>query len=725
MHQSLLHLQDRPVVIPFILCLLLIKMTSSAFIQVSDHDDEEGVNHKRLKTTNTTVATTDSCIGVNDGEENHTESQSQLSKFEDVLSVEFLNAVRQSLDFCQASYNHKKPFPYGCIPSIFQISFIQQVIQEIKDHSIVNFKESDLFKVFQSIDLANLQNDDAKTMSNMPSVMKLRSVLYSPEFRHFVEDMNELPRNTLSDNVDSACNCHMTGCHLLCHDDVIGTRKVSYILYLTENDPPWQAEEGGALELYDNIVVNGANKTVDDVEADSTTARNDPAKIGQGQIQPQRRIPTTVPCQSILPICNTMVYFVVEPGYSFHAVQEVLGERPRLSLQGWYHSSTGPNNMEHATLQRLKAYQNPQVVEEENTEGVFMPMVYPIHTGTSDSATISEKPILLSETDRLYLRSYIQETYLTDTAIAEIRSQFEQDSSVQLRNFLLDTWVQQFHSMASLADTKPEEKHQQSKTTSIDPTNSDYYQLGVSNRWKTIGPAHKQRFLEYQPTLLDTTTTEQTKMTASDQAGSILYHNVGCSLLQSSAFGNYLSTITNLGTPTAYRGRVRRFRPGRDYTVAHYGLLTQRSVLDATLCFVRGSRYISEGDISNTSLKNDDLNGNVNDQSVEMDELDEVWQSGDCGGFECYIAADEEEDSDTEKIAADEYNADDDTELLSVSASNNTLSLVYRDPGTMRFVKYVGSKAPSSRWDVAMEYEVPEEDGEENDCASDSNDSTE
>ena len=53
-----------------------------------------------------------------------------------------------------------------------------------------------------------------------------------------------------------------------------------------------------------------------------------------------------------------------------------------------------------------------------------------------------------------------------------------------------------------------------------------------------------------------------------------------------------------------------------------------------------------------------------------------------------------------------EYDEDDDTQLLSVSASFNTLSLVYRDPGTMKFVKYVGSGAPSSRWDIALEYDV-------------------
>ena len=40
------------------------------------------------------------------------------------------------------------------------------------------------------------------------------------------------------------------GCHLLCHDDVIGTRRVSYIIYLTDPDEDWLKEDGGALELY-------------------------------------------------------------------------------------------------------------------------------------------------------------------------------------------------------------------------------------------------------------------------------------------------------------------------------------------------------------------------------------------------------------------------------------------------------------------------------------------
>ena len=68
--------------------------------------------------------------------------------------------------------------------------------------------------------------------------------------------------------------------------------------------------------------------------------------------------------------------------------------------------------------------------------------------------------------------------------------------------------------------------------------------------------------------------------------------------------------------------------------------------------------------------------------------------------------------------AADE---EDEDELLSVQATFNTLSLVHRDEGLMRFVKYVSHLAPSSRWDVAAQYTVEavedsdDESGDEDD----------
>lgn len=56
-------------------------------------------------------------------------------------------------------------------------------------------------------------------------------------------------------------------------------------------------------------------------------------------------------------------------------------------------------------------------------------------------------------------------------------------------------------------------------------------------------------------------------------------------------------------------------RPGLDYTVAHYGILTKDPRLDCVLCFV------------------DDAE----------DEKSAAWDEGEVGGFEAYLLADDDE----------------------------------------------------------------------------------
>jgi hypothetical protein len=53
----------------------------------------------------------------------------------------------------------------------------------------------------------------------------------------------------------------------------------------------------------------------------------------------------------------------------------------------------------------------------------------------------------------------------------------------------------------------------------------------------------------------------------------------------------------------------------------------------------------------------------------------------------------------------------DETGVLNVSPANNTLNLVLRDEGLMRFVKFLSVEAPSSRFDIAMTYQ-PEPDSD-------------
>ena len=63
------------------------------------------------------------------------------------------------------------------------------------------------------------------------------------------------------------------------------------------------------------------------------------------------------------------------------------------------------------------------------------------------------------------------------------------------------------------------------------------------------------------------------------------------------------------------------------------------------------------------------------------------------------------------KSAADD---EDDGILVSNAAGWNTLNIVLRDKGTLRFVKYVSQSAPGDRYDFAGSVEVEPEDDTEN-----------
>ncbi len=58
---------------------------------------------------------------------------------------------------------------------------------------------------------------------------------------------------------------------------------------------------------------------------------------------------------------------------------------------------------------------------------------------------------------------------------------------------------------------------------------------------------------------------------------------------------------------------------------------------------------------------------------------------------------------------------DDDGPLIVQPASFNQFLLVLRDPGVMRFVKYVSNSAKGSRWDVSGEWDVGQLEEDEGD----------
>lgn len=173
-----------------------------------------------------------------------------------------------------------------------------------------------MHQVRQTGDLASLSYLSSDLLSRLPSLLTLRDALYSPTFRAFIRSVTGC--GPLSGTKqDMSVNNYTKGCHLLNHDDVIGTRRVSYILYMPlPATSEWKEEWGGALELYDT-------------------------KLGKDGI-PE---PVPTPCKKIPPSWNQFVFFEVQPGKSFHSVEEVVvgGEgdedrRARLSISGWFHA---------------------------------------------------------------------------------------------------------------------------------------------------------------------------------------------------------------------------------------------------------------------------------------------------------------------------------------------------------------------------------------------------
>lgn len=344
-----------------------------------------------------------------------------------------------------------------------------------------------------------------------------------------------------------------------------------------------------------------------------------------------------------------MAFFTVLPGKSFHAVEEVYrAGRMRLSISGWYHAATPPPGADKASLSQLQT---------REAEAGLAVVPLPLPVGPSESTSDAEAALL---------GKWVNPTYLSEGAVRQIRQRFEAEGSILLHDFLLPAVAARMKEAALARDA----------ADGVGGGRKPDHGVGYGQGWEPVGPPHKQRYLRFGAVA------EEEGGAGPCPAGALLAA-VRDELLASPRFAAYLERLTGqaLGTVS---GECRRFRPGLDYTLAHYGLLNPEPRLDASLCCA-----VAEGSKKQARR----------------------WASGDVGGFLCYIKADlGHEDAE----AAESYRRPDckalpsaqeeDDDVLSVFAGSNALSLVLRRPDAMRFVKYVSASAPSSRWDVVAEY---------------------
>ena len=65
-------------------------------------------------------------------------------------------SVLERADELAASYRDATPYPHGIIRDFCKPDFLEGVMEELKRHTKVKFKETDLFRVYQSIDLVSI-----------------------------------------------------------------------------------------------------------------------------------------------------------------------------------------------------------------------------------------------------------------------------------------------------------------------------------------------------------------------------------------------------------------------------------------------------------------------------------------------------------------------------------------------------------------------------------------
>ncbi|SGY43256.1 BQ5605_C001g00006 [Microbotryum silenes-dioicae] len=575
-----------------------------------------------------------------------------------LLSPSSIASLRSQVEASQ-------PYKHAVIPQLFEHDFLEKARKELCESVSFTEKETDIYRISQTGDLTNLSGLPAAEQAQLGTLTQLRDALYSSEFRSFLQKVTGCgPLSGIK--TDMSCAEYGEGSYLLNHDDVIGTRRISFILYLVKREPEWRAEWGGALELYPVVPSEGDRPN----------------------------IPEPKPSVSIPPAFNQFTFFKVQPGHSFHSVEEVViegqhgpssrgGIGSRLSLSGWFHK---PIEGEEGYEQELKEEQVEGAKGKSSLQQLYKTTLKEAtaYEGHVEGGLLEgEGKVFPSDEDRKVLGEVLNPSYLVPKTIAFLQSSFAEQGHLALSSFLSKELSAQIETLLRQLDAGMNKGRKGAIVGGQVVNLTPRHEEGVGKGWALVGPPHLQRFLAWGAELDDDDEDEL----------AVLLKKVK-STFESTSFARLLATLTGV-TLKAYTLDLRRFRPGLDYTLA---------------------RGVEEGHILDVGL------GLTPEPEVGRER--ELWEEGDVGGWEVWLDGGEGEEGDeatygggrkkksTEKqgeTGADSEEEEDEEEdgpLLSLEPSWNRLSIVLRDPGVLKFVKYVSAKAPGSRFDLSGEWDV-------------------
>ncbi|KAH3902781.1 related to PKHD-type hydroxylase TPA1 [Saccharomycodes ludwigii] len=585
-----------------------------------------------------------------------------------------------------------KPYNWGSITPLVDDDLLRKVRKEIETEIHFTNKETDIYKVNQSGDLANLSGLDWNDLSRLPSLFKLREILYSDVYREVIAKVCQCgPLSGVK--TDMSINTYDKGCHLLIHDDVIGSRRVSFILYLPDPDKTWKEHYGGSLQLFDSVVPN---------------------------------VPCSDPCAKFVPQFNSIAFFAVQPGFSFHEVEEVKVDKHRLSIQGWYHIpqfgekgyikgeeqewvKTNTSTLAQLESKTLKDYEFPKLTERE---------LIPYHKVKHLEEMAGEgNSITLTREDLDKLSKYISPQHLSVAGVKSLQEKFLESSILNMEDFL----------KPEISDVLRE----QIRDTELEKE-CPYSYDDVKFPWKTAFPTHKWRYLyidgktdfkihngedlDNSLNSGDESSNFQLTKYANGESNCVETELIDLAVFfQSLVFQKYIANLTCL-IPISEQILIRRFRPGKDYTLAT-------------------TSPISPYDLSRSETSAMDLEEErekVADKSKSFEFLKEAlleatlcltpsnyktWENGEVGGYQLYMMNQTKDQVKNNKDLDDAsvYKKDDsgDAVLINKPAAWNTFTLVLRDENVLEFIKYVSANASGSRWDINAKWDVEIEEDED------------
>jgi prolyl 3-hydroxylase /prolyl 3,4-dihydroxylase len=613
----------------------------------------------------------------------------------------------------QQAYKRSAPYPHAVVPSLIQDDLLRAVRREITSHIHFTLKETDIYRIHQSGDLANLSRLDAESLKHLPSLVRLRDALYSSELRDWMSAVTGAGKVS-GKKTDMAVNVYTPGSYLLCHDDVIGSRRISYILYLTDPDNPWQPEWGGGLRLY-------------------------PTETRTNKQGEKVQVPLAEHSLNIPPSFGQLSFFAVRPGESYHDVEEVYhgpdqdadAGRIRMAISGWFHiPQEGEDGFEEgveqaqaqrSSLAQLKSAANefdePQLAYRHFDEPRLVMDSKAAKKEIDPGDDLDRDDDILTEQDLTFLLHYMTPHYLTPDMIEDFSSSFADVSVLQLEQFFNLKFAAELRSYITKIENDEED--------SLPHMPKSYH----PSTWKIARPPHKQRFAYLQ--------------TAEALHRDICpISRILADLIHSHAFKKWLALITGLNTKHLIRqsALARRFRRGKDYALAH-PFQGETSRLEFTISLTPSDgweRAASANDDETDKKDRQTKHGNGHKRPAGGNRRGEGKGKGreedavqvsipadvDVGGEEVYMAGDDDDgdaapDPDARLPSVGKkpvhdpavYQAGeegDDGILFTNPASWNRFSIVLRDKNTLRFVKYVSEAAKGDRWDLKGEVEIDE-----------------